>query len=179
MTELACGLKRLGHTVEFFVYFPEYDFFTDRVEAAGIPVHRHRKGRGFSFAVIRKLIALMRNRDFDLVLAFLNSPIIYAELARLVARKPILVVSERCSHHDDRSARLLLTGGAHCIRRRMVVSTSETHAAWLRNRWYYPGKSPRSTTVSMSARSVRQRPGPRARRMSGCWRSGGFAPKKT
>jgi glycosyltransferase involved in cell wall biosynthesis len=140
MTELACGLKRLGHTVEFLVYFPEYDFFTDRVEAAGIPVHRYRKGRGFSFAVIWKLVALMRNRDFDLVLAFLNSPIIYAELARFIARKPILVVSERCSHHDDRSA--FAATGRRALHQAadVVVSNSETHAAWLRAKWWLSGK---------------------------------------
>lgn len=131
MVELACGLKRLGHTVEFFVYFPQYDFFRSRVEAAGITIHKYRKGRGFSGAVIWRLKVLMQGHDFDLVLSFLNSPNIYAELARLIARRPILVVSERCSHHDDRSAvaanfRRVLHQAADSL-----VSNSHSHAAWL------------------------------------------------
>jgi glycosyltransferase involved in cell wall biosynthesis len=140
MTELACGLKRLGHTVEIFVYFPEYDFFKGDVEAAGITVHQYRKGRGFSFKVIWKLIVLMRKRDFDLVLAFLNNPIIYAELARVIARKPILAVSERCSHHDDRSAVTAVGRRALHQAADVVVSNSETHAAWLRTKWWLSGK---------------------------------------
>jgi len=140
MVELACALKQRGHTVEFFVYFPQYDFFRSRIEAAGITIHSYRKGRGFSFVVIWKLIALMRGRNFDLVLAFLNIPTIYAELARSIARKPILVVSERCSHHDDRSVvaanfRRMLHQAADS-----VVSNSKTHAAWLRNKWWLSGK---------------------------------------
>jgi glycosyltransferase involved in cell wall biosynthesis len=140
MTELACGLKQLGHTVEFFVYFPQHDFFTARVEAAGIAIHQYPNGPGFSFAVIWKLIALMRNHDFDLVLAFLNSPIIYAELARLIARKPILVVSERCSHHDDRSVLAATARRALHQAADAVVSNSQTHAAWLRTKWWLSGK---------------------------------------
>ena len=135
MVELACGLKELGHHVEFFIYFPEHDFFAERVRAAGIMIHQFRKGRGFSFVVIWKLIALMRGHDFDLVLAYLNNPNIYAELARLVASRPMLVVSERCSHHDDRSP------VASSFRRALhqladsLVSNSQTHATWLRTKW--------------------------------------------
>jgi glycosyltransferase involved in cell wall biosynthesis len=82
----------------------------------------------------------MRGRDFDVVLAFLNSPVIYAELAQLIARKSILVVSERCSHHDDRSAvaaigRRALHQAADC-----VVTNSHTHAEWLRSKWWLSGK---------------------------------------
>ena len=140
MVELACGLKKLGHSVAFFVYFPEYDFFASRLAAAGIVIHRYRKGRGFSPFVIWRIVALIRKYDFDLVLAYLNSPSIYAELARLFARGPRLVVSERCSHHDDRSP----TGAA--LRRVLhqlaeaLVSNSQTHAAWLRTRWRLSGK---------------------------------------
>jgi len=140
MVDLACGLKERGHTVEFFVYFPQYDFYASRLETAGIGVHRYRKGRGFSFAVVWKLIALTRGRDFDVVLAFLNAPTIYAELALLIARKAILVVSERCSHHDDRSA---IAGNfrraLHCVAD-SVVSNSRSHAAWLRTKWWLSDK---------------------------------------
>jgi glycosyltransferase involved in cell wall biosynthesis len=140
MVDLACGMSRRGHAVEFFVYHPGHDFFAGRVEAAGVVVHKYQKGRGFALGALRKLAALMRGRDFDVILAFLNSPVIYAELARLVAMKPVLVVSERCSHHDDRSifagyGRRLLHQAADC-----VVTNSQTHAEWLRKKWWLSGK---------------------------------------
>jgi glycosyltransferase involved in cell wall biosynthesis len=140
MADLACGMSRRGHTVEFFVYYPGHDFFAAQVAAAGVAIHEYQKGRGFAFGALRKLTALMRERDFDVVLAFLNSPVIYAELARLIAGRPILVVSERCSHHDDKSifaayGRRILHQVAGC-----VVTNSQTHAEWLRKKWWLSRK---------------------------------------
>jgi glycosyltransferase involved in cell wall biosynthesis len=135
MVDLACGLARRGHTVEFFVYYSQYDFFADRIRAAGIAIHRHRKGRGFSFSVIWKLIVLMREQRFDLVLSYLNNPNVYAELAKLIARGPILVVSERCSHHDDGSVVVAKFRRALHRAAQSLVTNSEAHATWLRSRW--------------------------------------------
>lgn len=133
-------MSRRGHAVEFFVYHPGHDFFAAQVEAAGIVIHKYQKGRGFSVGALRELTALMRGRGFDVVLAFLNSPVIYAELARLIAMRTILVVSERCSHHDDHSilpayGRRVLHHAADC-----VVTNSQTHAEWLRKKWWLSRK---------------------------------------
>src|SRR6185312_9351815 len=71
---------------------------------------------------------------------FLNSPVIYGELARLMAGKPILVVSERCSHHDDRSAAAAIGRRALHLAADCVVTNSQTHAEWLRKKWWLSGK---------------------------------------
>jgi glycosyltransferase involved in cell wall biosynthesis len=140
MVDLACGMSRRGHAVEFFVYHPEHDFFAGQVKTAGIVIHQCRKGRGFSLRALRRLTALMRGCNFDVVLAFLNSPVIYAELARLATRKPILVVSERCSHHDDRSAIAAIGRRALHLAADCVVTNSQSHAEWLRGKWWLSGK---------------------------------------
>jgi glycosyltransferase involved in cell wall biosynthesis len=133
MVELACGLAARAHTVELFNYFPEHDFFLQRVRAQGIRVHGYRKGRGFSLGVIRALAQILRRGRFDIVLSFLNNPNLYAELAS-IASGAKLVVSERVSHDDDRFVfaprprRYLHALADH------VVANSETHAAWLRSK---------------------------------------------
>jgi glycosyltransferase involved in cell wall biosynthesis len=140
IVELACGLARRGHTVELFNYFPQHDFFQRRVSEHGIEVHSYRKGKGFSFGVVGAIVSLLRRRNFDLVLSFLNNPNIYTEIARLASRKTRLVVCERSSNRGDhavlgaRSRRLLHVFADH------VVANSETHAAWLRTKWWLRSK---------------------------------------
>lgn len=140
IAELACGLAQRGHTVELFNYFPQHNFFLDRVIGNGIAVHEYRKGSGFSFGVVRAIAALLRHGNFDLVISFLNNPNIYAEIASLAAPGSRLVVSERCSHHDDRlmlaaaGKRLLHALSTH------IVTNSQTHATWLRKKWWLRDK---------------------------------------
>lgn len=141
MVTLACELKGRGHSVEMFVYYPRYDFFRSRIEDCRIPVHEYeKKGRGFSFGVLRKLSSLMRNGDFDIALSYLNTPNIYAELAKLIARGPRLVVSERSSHHGDKSPTgAYLKRVMHCFSDH-VVANSRSHSEWLKNILWLDGK---------------------------------------
>lgn len=142
MVELACGLRALGHEVQAFVYFPQHDFFRERLDAAGIRVHAASKGRGFSPGLVRELAHLLRAEQPDAVISFLDRPNAYAVLARAWAATPAkLVVSERSHHQSVPSAwatwlRLRLLRRADA-----VVANSETHAQWLRVRL------PRSTVV--------------------------------
>jgi glycosyltransferase involved in cell wall biosynthesis len=74
------------------------------------------------------------------VVSYLSSANIYSELAKLVAGGPKLIVSERTSHHDDKS----LTGAY--LRRLMhvfsdhVVANSRAQCDWLNKRWWLRGK---------------------------------------
>ena len=136
IVELACGLAARGHTVELFTYFPQHEFFLRRVQEEGIAVHSYRKGRGFSFGVVSAIASLLRARNFDLVISFLNNPNIYAELASVASQRTRLVVSERCSYHDDRSLLASNSRRALHVLADHVVTNSETHAEWLRGkRW--------------------------------------------
>lgn len=140
MVELACGLKQRGHLIEMFVYYPQHDFFRSRIDESQIPVHEYKKGRGFSFGVLWKLSSLMRYRGFDVVLSYLDSPNIYAELARLISKGQKLVVSERTSHINDKSL-----VGAY-VRRFMhvfsdhLIANSQAHTEWLNDKWWLKGR---------------------------------------
>lgn len=97
MVNLALGLHHRGHQIEFFVYHPQYRHLAEPVEQANIPVHRYRKSHRFSLRVIWVLHRQLVRGNYDAVLAFLNTPCFYAEVARigLHLRRPALVVSER------------------------------------------------------------------------------------
>lgn len=137
---LACGLKKRGHSVEMFIYFPRYDFFRSRIDECQIPVHECKKGMGFSFGVLRKLSSLMRNGKFDIVLSYLNSPNIYVELASIISRGPKIIVSERTSHLNDKNLigayfrRLMHIFSNH------IVANSRAHANWLKKKRLLKGK---------------------------------------
>lgn len=137
LVELACGLRERGHHVEFFVYFPQYDFFRERLAEQQIVVHACSKAAGISLGVLRSLLAVVRGGDFDLMVSFLNNPNAYAELASLLTRSgPVLVVSERCSYHDDHSVSFVAARRLLHARADSVVTNSQTHARWLERKWW-------------------------------------------
>jgi len=94
MVNLACSLATRGHTIEFFVYYPQ-DHFRPLLDKVGIPVHLHQKSSRFSFAPIFSLRRLIGQCRFDIVLAFLDTPNLYAEIASIGYGESKLVVSER------------------------------------------------------------------------------------
>ncbi|MBT8080439.1 MAG: glycosyltransferase family 4 protein [Gammaproteobacteria bacterium] len=134
MVELACGLKMRGHHVEMFVYFPQHDFFRERIDRLGIVVHEHVKNTRFSPQIIFKLAAVMRAGSFDLVVSYLKNTNIYAELAKLCCGDTKLVVSERTSYLDDRSATAALIRRSLHVIADQVVANSESQADWLRRK---------------------------------------------
>jgi glycosyltransferase involved in cell wall biosynthesis len=134
MVELACGLRCRGHAVEMFVYFPQHDFFRASLDEHQIVVHQRSEERGSSIGVLKRLAAVMRSGAFDVAVSFLSTANIYAELVSVVAPGTRLVVSERTSFHDDKSAiGAFLRRLLHLLSDR-VVANSETQAAWLRSR---------------------------------------------
>jgi glycosyltransferase involved in cell wall biosynthesis len=133
IVELARGLRCRGHVVEMFVYFPRYDFFRAELERQ-VAVHEHAKDKIGSFGVVRKLSQVMRGGKFDVAISFQSTANIYAEVARLGARRTRLVVSERTNFLDDKSVfGALLRRMLHLMADR-VVANSATQARWLRSK---------------------------------------------
>ena len=145
LVTLACGLKQRGHEVEFFVYFPKQSFFGEPLIANKIPLHEFSKGRGFSPGVVRKLSSLIRSVGYDVVLSYLTSPNVYAELSSIFAPSAKLVVSERASHFADRT-RLgaLVRRNLHRLADHIVVN-SLSHRSWLIQ--HFPWMRGRLTTI--------------------------------
>jgi glycosyltransferase involved in cell wall biosynthesis len=134
MVELACGLRRRGHAVEMFVYYPQREFFRASLDKHEILIHERPEGRGSSIRVAGRLATLMRRGKFDVAVSFLPTANIFAELASVAAPRTRLVVSERTSFHDDKSAiGAFLRRLLHLLSDR-VVANSEAQAAWLRTR---------------------------------------------
>jgi glycosyltransferase involved in cell wall biosynthesis len=94
IVNLARGLKNRGHYVEIFNYHPD-NHYQPILVAAEIPVHLHLKTSRFSFSPLLALRRLIRQRQFDIVLSFLDTPSFYAEVASIGLEKTKLVVSER------------------------------------------------------------------------------------
>jgi glycosyltransferase involved in cell wall biosynthesis len=140
MTALACALKKEGHAVEIFVYFPDQRFFRSLIDGSGVTVHETSKGKGFSFAVLWALSCLIRRRRYDVVVSYLGSPNVYTELCTLLTRGPKFIVSERSSFRADRSK----IGSS--VRRSLhaladhVITNSHEQAQWLRGKSWLTDK---------------------------------------
>ena len=100
MVSLAVELKRLGHEIEFFVYYPEFDHFLEALSSATIPGYSEQKVSRFSISPVFALRKLIKQGDYDGILAFLDTPSLYAEFARIGTRIP-LVLSERSAFSQE------------------------------------------------------------------------------
>jgi glycosyltransferase involved in cell wall biosynthesis len=107
MATLAVQLKKLGVDVSVLTYHP-HDFFLPLLREAGIEYHCiESRSLWHRLGAIRRIL---RRGDQDVVLAFLDGPVLYAELAAIPWRRWGLVVSERNA----------------------VPSATHPHLAWLR-----------------------------------------------
>jgi glycosyltransferase involved in cell wall biosynthesis len=94
LVALAVGLAKRGHHVECIAYHAGYDFFRSALATADVAVHvvpkRGRVGANVISAIRRALVA----RRFRAIVAFMETPSIYAELAAWGV--PVrVIVSER------------------------------------------------------------------------------------
>lgn len=120
MTALAEELSGRGHSISFFAYYPEHREFAPK----NIPVHAAPKKSRWSLGPLFELRRLIRNHQFDGVLAYLQTPGFYAELACAGLKDVVLVVSERSSFPPGRAplaARILRWG--HCLADAVVVNS--------------------------------------------------------
>jgi glycosyltransferase involved in cell wall biosynthesis len=95
LCNLAALLKQQGCDVSILTYHP-HAFFADSLQKAGIACHCLSSG-----SLMRRVWEVrqaLRGGDQDVVLAFLEAPALYAELAALPRRRWGLVVSERCAN---------------------------------------------------------------------------------
>lgn len=131
MVSLAIGLRRKGHDVTCFCYYPQYDFFRSELDGEGVPVHVEAKRSRIGFNVIVAIRKFLRDRKVDAVVAFMETPSIYAEIAAIGL--PVRVVaSERI---DPPGARLtaflfirsLLHRAADCV----VANSATSREMWV------------------------------------------------
>lgn len=101
MCMLAVLLKERGYDVEVLTYY-DYDFYRDFLDKANIPhttvTASNKLGR---MVAVRKAI---RHQKPDVVIAYMGTPSLFAELAGLPKRDFALIVSERSSNFRENFA---------------------------------------------------------------------------
>ncbi len=138
---LAVGLKKRGHHVRFLVYHP-HDHFLPALASVGIAcqIISQRSHVLRAIAVRRALSTGWQ----DVVLAFLEGPCLYAELAALPSRSWGLVVSERSAKPGLRKGLAAYLRHAHRIAD-VIVTNSHTNRLMLESGW--PKLKKKLTTV--------------------------------
>ena len=120
LSMLAVALTRRGYDVDVLTYLPTR-FFDSVVEAAGIPIRRvPLSGKLQRALAVRRAI---RERDPDVVIAYLNGPGAYAELAGLPARRFGLIVMEFVVPNDTVQMVHRLRLAAHRLADAVVTET--------------------------------------------------------
>jgi glycosyltransferase involved in cell wall biosynthesis len=133
MVNLALVLARRGHAIEFLVYYPEFDFFRTSIDEAHLTVHEVPKTGRLGLAVVGGLRQLIAARDYSAVLAFMETPGVYAELACLGQRRTPLVVSERVDPPSGSSGMGLRTRSwLHRRADRIVANSHACGQEWSR-----------------------------------------------
>jgi len=94
LTNLAVGLKSRNHTVLVATYAP-LDFFLDRIESQSIEYECFHKRYRFDLSPAWKLHQSIKRFQPDVVVAFLRTPSIYAEISKTLNPRMNLIVSER------------------------------------------------------------------------------------
>jgi glycosyltransferase involved in cell wall biosynthesis len=95
MANLAVGLKRRGHDVHLFRYFPAYDHYRELVARAGVTLLEFEKRRKFDPRVVWEIARHARRERYDAAVAFLAGPSAFAVLGSLLAGGPPVIASER------------------------------------------------------------------------------------
>lgn len=102
MANLAVGLRRRGHAVHLFQYYPHFDHYRPMVAEAGVTLLDFHKRRKFDLGVVTALRRHMRRHRYDVAVAFLAGPSAFAVAAARAAGGPPVVVSERGSFRSGR-----------------------------------------------------------------------------
>ena len=98
-THLAIGLAARGHSVTVAVY-NDQDHFAGQIAAAGIDIRRIDKPSRFSLKPVFDLAKLCRALSMQVIIAFLRSPAIKAELARILMPGLPVIAAERSTYPD-------------------------------------------------------------------------------
>jgi glycosyltransferase involved in cell wall biosynthesis len=105
---LACSLAKKGITIDFFVYYPENDFYADRLKQNKINIYSSTKKSRFDISPIFSLRKLINKNNYHAALSYLNTPNFYAEVATLLTLgKTPLYISERSCYLDNSTPKVM------------------------------------------------------------------------
>ena len=154
LVSMGMEFKRRGHEVRFLIYHSGGHFLPE-LEAAKIPCMCIPE-TGYLRRIL-EVRGVLRRGWQDVVLAFLEAPALYAELAGLPSRKWGLVVGERSAHPDTGRGRRRWLRWPHRFAD-AVVANSHTNRLMLAEAW--PGLRPKLSTIYNMVELNRFRPPP-------------------
>lgn len=134
---LAVGLSQLGHKVEFITYH-RFDFFKQMIEEYEIPLKVvESKSKFRRILDVRRAI---RDSNPEVVISYLNTPNLLAEISGIPIRRFALIVSERNTEYSGITFRCLRRFLFHLLADAVVTNSySQANiiykaAPWLRAR---------------------------------------------
>lgn len=154
MVTMAKGFQRRGHEIRFLTYHPAGHFLPE-LEEAGISCACLRKS-GYLGRILQ-VRRVLRQGWQDVVLAFLEAPVVYAELAGPFYRKWGLVVGERSAHPETVKGRRRWLRAGHRFADR-IVANSRTNRLMLERAW--PRLRPKLATIYNAVDLNHFRPSP-------------------
>ncbi len=145
MVNLAKGLRLKGHQVEFFIYHPQYQHMASQFESLGIVVYKYHKKYRFSPKVIWAFRKLVKSNTYDVMLSFLNTPNLYAELSTIAMAHPPLIVSERFMYlSKELSFTKRLLQQAHRLADYITVNSHHQRERMIQD---FPWMAPKISTI--------------------------------
>jgi len=131
IVNLAKGLISNGHEVNFFIYYPEYENFRAEVEELGINIIEYSKNKqGFNLKILWLLSKVLKKNNYDVALAYLETPSIYLLLAG-ICTKTKLIVSDRTSYLSEANKLKLKLKRQIYRLSNYIITNSETQRKWL------------------------------------------------
>jgi len=136
IVSLAILLKEAGHSVTILTYYPQ-DFFLNELENSGVNYSCINEPRLLSR--VYKIRKTLNSLEQDVVIAFLKTPVLLAELSSLPYKKWSLIVSERNAYPEKIDKKLFWRRLLHIFADYVVTNSNTNHsllnrnAPWLRN----------------------------------------------
>lgn len=94
ITNLAVLLKGKGYDVDVFCYHPIY-FYENALIKYHIPLIKKKLKKNNYLNKIRNTIEVLKGKNYDVVIAYSDGPVIIASLLKLLFPKLRVIVSER------------------------------------------------------------------------------------
>lgn len=135
LVNLALGLTARGHQTSFFTYHRDAHFRPLLAEA-NIPVHCAAKAHRYSPRPVLALRRFVVAQRAEAVIAFLETPAVYAELACLATGVRLLVGERNSVVGDEVTFGRSIKSSLHRLAD-VVVANSESHRLWMARHFPY------------------------------------------
>jgi glycosyltransferase involved in cell wall biosynthesis len=133
---LSILLQKAGHKVTILTYYP-HDFFLNEVVNSGVDYLCINESR--LLPRIYKIRQVLNSLKQDVVIAFLKTPTLLAELSSLPCKKWSLIVSERNAYPEEIDKKLLWRRFFHLFANYVVTNSNtnlsliKKNAPWIKN----------------------------------------------